>query len=137
MYIEKRKGEIDMKEKTTKREYYVLLKETVINGDVEDKDLLLEFIDKQIALIDNKAEKAKLKAAEKKAAGDELRDVVQSVLTDEYQTAAEIVSQIQGEGVSKAKVTSRLTQLVNAGIATKTDVKTEDKKTVKAYKLAD
>lgn len=126
-----------MKEKTTKREYYVLLKETVINGDVEDKDLLLEFIDKQIALIDNKAEKAKLKAAEKKAAGDELRDVVQSVLTDEYQTAAEIVSQIQGEGVSKAKVTSRLTQLVNAGIATKTDVKTEDKKTVKAYKLAD
>jgi hypothetical protein len=133
----KEKEKCIMKEKMTKKEYYALLKETVTNSEVENKEMLLEFIDSQVAVIDNKAEKAKAKAAEKKAAGDELREVVQSILTSEYQTGEEITAQIDGEDISKAKVVARLSQLVKAGIATKTDVKTEDSKTVKAYKLVD
>ena len=43
---------------------------------------------------------------------------------------------INDEEVTKAKVTARLTQLVKAEIAEKTDVKNEETgKTVKAYKL--
>jgi len=120
-----------MKDKMTKKDYYVMLKEIA-----EGNDELVAFIEKEIASIEAKAEKAKARAAEKRAAGDELRDAVQSVLTEELQTIDTITSQVEGEEITKAKVTARLTQLVKAGIAEKADVKTDDNKTVKAYKLA-
>ena len=130
-----------MEKKVTKRDYYEMLKEIVYptNADCEmtvEQGELIEFIDKQIALIDSKAEKAKARNAEKKANGDELREIVQSVLTEEYQTIDNIVSQIEGEEITKAKITARLTSLVKAGLATKSDVKNEETgKIQKAYKL--
>ena len=128
-----------MEKKITKKDYYAMLKEIVEESkDIEteiSKEELLEFINKQVASINAKAEKAKEKAAEKKANGDELREIVQSVLTEEYQTIDNIVSQIEGEEITKAKITARLTSLVKNGLAEKADVKTEDGKTVKAYKL--
>ena len=129
-----------MEKKITKKEYYAMLKEIVEESkDIEteiSKEELLEFINKRIASIETKAEKAKEKAAEKKANGDELREVVQSVLTDEYQTIDTILSQIEGEDITKAKITARLTSLVKAGLATKTDLRNEEtNKTQKAYKL--
>lgn len=129
-----------MEKKITKKDYYTMLKEIVEESkDIEteiSKEELLEFIDKQVASINAKAEKAKEKAAEKKANGDELREVVQSILTEEYQTIDSIVSQIDGEEITKAKITARLTSLVKAGLATKSDVKNEETgKIQKAYKL--
>lgn len=123
--------------KLTKKDYYNLIKETIEKIDVEAKDELMEFIDKQIAQIETKAEKAKARASEKKAAGDELREVVKSVLTKELQTSEAITEKIQDEEVSKAKVIARLTQLVKLGEVEKADVKTEDGRSVKAYKLVD
>lgn len=124
-----------MEKKTTKRDYYEMLKEIVLNTNVEGATELVEFIDKQVSLIDSKAEKAKARNAEKKANGDELRDVVQNVLTDEFQTIDAIVSQIEGEEITKAKITARLTSLVKNGIAEKTDVKDDEGRKLKAYKL--
>lgn len=129
-----------MEKKITKKDYYTMLKEIVEESkDIEteiSKEELLEFIDKQVASINAKAEKAKEKAAEKKANGDELREIVQSILTEEYQTIDSIVSQIDGEEITKAKITARLTSLVKAGLATKSDVKNEETgKIQKAYKL--
>lgn len=124
-----------MEKKTTKRDYYEMLKEIVLNTNVEGATELVEFIDKQVSLIDSKAEKAKARNAEKKANGDELREVVQNVLTDEFQTIDAIVSQIEGEEITKAKITARLTSLVKNGIAEKTDVKDDEGRKLKAYKL--
>lgn len=129
-----------MEKKITKKEYYAMLKD-IVRGDSNSEMTnsqyeLIKFIDKQIEAIETKAEKAKEKAAEKKANGDELREVVQSVLTDEYQTIDAIVSQIEGEDITKAKITARLTSLVKAGLATKSDLRNEETgKTQKAYKL--
>lgn len=129
-----------MEKKLTKKDYYVMLKD-IVRGDTNSEMTseqfdLINFIDRQIASIETKAEKAKEKAAEKKVNGDELREVVQSVLTDEYQTIDTIVSQIEGEEITKAKVTARLTSLVKVGLATKSDLKNEETgKTQKAYKL--
>lgn len=129
-----------MEKKITKKEYYAMLKD-IVRGDSNSEMTnsqceLIKFIDKQIEAIETKAEKAKEKAAEKKANGDELREVVQSVLTDEYQTIDTIVSQIEGEDITKAKITARLTSLVKAGLATKSDLRNEETgKTQKAYKL--
>lgn len=122
-------------EKITKKQSYEMLLDIVSNSDVELKGEMVEFINKEIATIDARAEKAKERAAAKREAGDELREAVKSVLTDELQTADAILVQLDGEELTKQKVIARLTQLVNAGVATKEDVKTEDNKTVKAYKL--
>lgn len=121
--------------KVTKKEYYTMLKEVVEGSNTENKSELVDFITKQITLLDNKSEKAREKAAIKKAEGDELRAIVEATLTDEYQTIVEITDQIDYEEISKAKVTARLTQLVNEGIAEKAEAKTEDNKKVMVYKL--
>ena len=117
--------------KLTKKEFYELIKEVVTKSDAEDKDNLIDFLDRQVEILENKAEKAKERAAEKRAAGDELRGVIKTLLTSEYQTADEIVAKFVDEDVTKAKVVARLGQLV------KTDIKTEDGRTVKAYRLAE
>ena len=122
-----------MEKKITKRDYYEMLKEIVLNANVEGATELVEFIDKQVSSIDSKAEKAKARNAEKKANG--LREAVQNVLTDEFQTIDAIVSQIEGEEITKAKITARLTSLVKNGIAEKTDVKDDEGRKLKAYKL--
>lgn len=128
-----------MEKKITKREKFEMLKE-IIRGDVNvemtvEQAELVDFLDSQINAIDAKAEKAKARNAEKKANGDELRDVVQTILTDEFQTIDAIVAQVEGEEITKAKVTARLTSLVNNGIAEKADVKDEEGRKLKAYKL--
>lgn len=128
-----------MEKKITKREKFEMLKE-IIRGDVNveitvEQAELIDFLDAQIVAIDTKAEKAKARNAVKKANGDELRDAVQSVLTNELQTIDAIVAQIEGEEISKAKITARLTSLVKNGIAEKEDVKDEEGRKLKAYKL--
>ena len=128
-----------MEKKLTKRDKFEMLKE-IVRGDVntemttEQADLI-DFLNAQIVAIDTKAEKAKARSAEKKANGDELRDVVQTILTEDYQTIDAIVAQIEGEDVTKAKVTARLTSLVKNGLAEKEDIKDEEGRKLKAYKL--
>ena len=122
--------------KMTKKDYFNAIKEIIEGTDSEIKGELIYFIESQIASIDNKAEKAKARAEVKKAEGDALREAVKSVLTSELQTADEILTQLDGEDLTVAKVRARLTQLVNLGEAEKADIKTEDNKTKKAYKLA-
>lgn len=103
-------------------------------GDVTAADVIA-YCDTALAQIAAKAEKAKEKAAEKKAEGDELRAAVKAVLTDELQTREDIFAKIEGEDLSVAKIGARLTQLVANGEAVKEQVKVGDRK-VMAYKLA-
>ena len=123
--------------KVTKKENYEMLMEIVENSNSEMKAELVDFITKQINSIDAKAVKAKEKAAEKRAEGDELRAAVKAVLTEELQTAETILGQIEGEELTKAKIVARLNQLVKNGEASKEEVKTEEGKKVMAYKLAE
>lgn len=121
--------------KLTKKDYYGMLKDIVLISDVDNKEELEAFIDRQIEIIDNKAEKAKERAAEKKAEGDELRAAIKSVLTEDYQSADDILAQLEGEDLSKAKIIARLTQLVNNGDAEKAQAKAEDGKKFMTYRL--
>lgn len=127
-----------MEKKLTKKDFYAAIRGMVegieMVGDIP-ADEVLAFIDKTVEQIDAKAAKAKEKAAEKKTEGDELRAAVEAILTDELQTIDAIAAQVEGEDVTKSKVTARLTQLVKADIARKEQVKDESGRKVMAYAL--
>lgn len=128
--------------KMTKVEYFEVIRGMVEGSDVEMKAELLEFIDTQVGQIKAKAEKAKAKAAEKKAVGDQLQADVFSVITDEFQTVNQIVDAVQAvtavEDVTRSKVVARLTKLVTAHAVAKEEVKVEGaSKKVMAYKLGE
>ena len=128
--------------KVTKRERYESIKALVeAVGAVEgiDTDGIVAFCDKEIATLDTRAEKAKERAAEKRAEGDELQAAVLAALTDELASRQEITDRIEGEDVTLAKVGYRLTALVKQGLAVKEEIAVtgEDGKSKKvaAYKL--
>lgn len=121
--------------KMTKTMWFEKIKEVVEVAEPEYKDEMIDFIDKQLEMLAGKAEKAKERAAMKKAEGDELRAVIKSILTEELQSIDAIVDQIEGDEITKSKVTARLTQLVKAEEAVKESI-TVDKRRIMAYKLA-
>ena len=111
--------------KVTKRERYESIKALVeAVGAVEgiDTDGIVAFCDKEIAALDTRAEKAKERAAEKRAEGDELQAAVLAALTDELASRQEITDRIEGEDVTLAKVGYRLTALVKQGLAVKEEI---------------
>ena len=121
-----------MADKMTKVEILGMIKE-----ECADNNVITEYCDKEIAALGAKAEKAKARAAAKKAEGDELRATVASVLTTEPMIAEDVLAAITDvEDLTKAKVQARLTQLVKAGEAVKTEVTVDGKKRM-AYSLAE
>jgi len=105
--------------KITKKDVLFAIKNLVENGTLEgvSADDVIAYVDTTIAQIDAKAAKAKEKAAEKKAEGDALYDAVAAVLTDEYQTIADILAKVNDPDATTAKVSARLTKLRKADMA--------------------
>lgn len=122
--------------KMTKAMWFEEIKAVVEGCEHEQKAEMIEFIDKQLEYLDGKKKAAAERAAKKRAEGDALRDAVEQVLTTELQSIDQITAQIEGEDVTKAKVTARLTQLVKAELAQKDMIKEESGRKVTAYKLA-
>ena len=112
-------------EKITKREMFEAIKETFETGSCKfAAATVMAFCDKEIASLDSKAAKAKERAAAKKAEADVLMDQVRDALTGEFQTIADIAAAVAevNADATVSKVTYRLTKLVEAGDAEKTDV---------------
>lgn len=124
-----------MSEKKTHSEMYAEMSALAAEAGRED---LVEFCDKQIESLARKAEKARERAAEKAAQGDELKVLVAGALTDELQTGAAIFAAVEGEvdEVTIGKVRARLTTLVRDGGAVKEEIKNEEGHKVMAYRLA-
>lgn len=119
--------------KITKVEKLNMIKEVLI--EVEGTEMLVEFVDEQIEQIQAKAEKAKQRAAEKRAEGDALRNTIQSLITNEWQSIDDIFNQIDDEEVTRSKITARLTQLIKAGIIEKEPQKSETGNKQMVYRL--
>ena len=112
-------------EKITKREMFEAIKETFETGSCKfDAATVMTFCDKEIASLASKAAKAKERAAAKKAEADVLMGQVEAALTGEFQTIADIAAAVAevNPDATVSKVTYRLTKLVEAGDAEKTDV---------------
>jgi len=125
--------------KVTKKEYYGMVQEVVEASNIENKEDVLAFIQREVEILDAKAEKAAERAAAKKAEGDELRAVVEGVVTEELQTADAITAAVQAQTgdseITKSKVVARLSQLVRNGVVAKDEVKVDSRK-LTAYRLA-
>lgn len=75
---------------------------------------LRDFIGHEVELLDNKAAAAAKRAADKRQAGDELREKVAGVLdTEKFMTINEIVNALGDPDISAQMVTARLTQLAS------------------------
>ena len=128
--------------KMTKRDMFETVKKAFETGEFDLVDEVIAFCDKEIESLDAKAVKAKERAAAKKAEADVLMDQVREALTDEYQTIADIAATVStvNADATVSKTTYRLSKLVEAGIAEKTQITipaTETSKTrkVQAYRL--
>ena len=124
-------------EKITKREMYEAIIEVMNGGELKyDPADVIAFCENAIALLDKKAAKAKETAAKKRAEGDELTDAVRAVLSaDTFEPISDIAARIQGDDVTVAKVTYRLTQLVKNGEAEKSEITVPATETSKARKI--
>ena len=126
-----------MEKKLTKKEFYAGIIEAMKTGDSPiAKEEVIAFCENEIALLDKKATKAKERQAAKKAEGDELTDIVKSVLTEEFQVTADIAKAVVdatgNEDYTIHKIQYRLGQLVKNGVAESTDVKIPGGEGVKA-----
>lgn len=109
-------------EKMTKKEIFGLIAETCA-----DNEVIVDFCAAEITKLDNKAAKAKEKAALKKAAGDELYAVIVEAVGTENVTAEDVLASIEGEDLTVAKVRARLSQAVKNGVLVKESVKVDGK----------
>lgn len=89
---------------------------------------IVAFCDKEIALIDSKAAKAKERATAKKDDVDELYDAVVAALSDEPITIADMTAKFDDDTISRSKIQYRLVKAVKNGAATKVDVTVDGKK---------
>jgi len=113
-------------------------------GDTEveiTKEELIAYCEGEIEALAKKAAKAKETAAKKKAE-DPLLAVVAAALTAEPQVIADITAVVAetNPDATVSKVTNRLTKLVEAGTAVRSEVSVSSsdgkKRNIKAYALA-
>lgn len=125
-----------MSERVTKTDMYARIYDALIAADETE---LADWVEEEMAALAIKAEKAKARAAAKRAEGDEYKAIVAGALTDEFQTGAAIFEAVGDEDFTIAKVRARLTALVKDGSAVKEEVTVESdgkSRKVMAYRLA-
>lgn len=121
---------MNTKNRITKRDYYNCI-DALINAANDAGFGLPEgityedlngFVAHEVELLDNKAAAAAKRAAEKRVAGDALREKIYSVLTEEPQTLPQIVAAVGDPGLSPQMLSPRLKALVDLGQAAKVSV---------------
>lgn len=128
--------------KVSKKVVYQAIIDAMTTGECTmDPQIIIKMCQNEINMLERRQDKAKERAAEKKAANDELTALIEDLLTNEYQTVADFINQLNDKNMSQQKVVYRLSALAKAGIAEKGEVKVPGSegsraRTVVAYKLA-
>lgn len=131
--------------KMTKKEIYEELKVFAETGKLSEKldnETLKAFCDREIAILENKKEKAKALADKKKKEGDKLSEAIFSVLTHDYEPIAAIVEKVDSEEITVSKAVYRLNKLAAAGEVEKADIEVpvgdgKKSRVVKGYRIAE
>lgn len=123
----------------TKRDVLVAMSkvnfEDVTVGDVTvTAQDFYDYIDSAIETLDKRADAAAKRAADKKAAGDDLRAKIKTVIEEGDKTIADIVTALDDPDVTSAMVVARVSQLVKLGEIFKSDI-TVDGRKLKLYSV--
>ena len=111
-----------MEKKITKIEVLGIIKEAMA-----DNEVVVAYCDNEIAHLEAKAAKAKERAAEKRAAGDELYAAVIGCVGTDPVTADAVLAMLEGDDLTVAKVRARLSQGVANGVLAKESIKVDGK----------
>lgn len=116
--------------------------EIVVDGVEISAQDILNYAGLAKTQLASKSDRAKAKAAEKKAEGDILRKAVEAVLTEMPMSIDEITSAVIAAGVegyaddiTRGKIVPRLTALEKMGVVRKETIKGADKRKISAYAL--
>lgn len=129
-------------EKMTKKAYFEAIDEIAIFAQTHGYDFdmaakVKEFVAQEIEHLESRTAKAREKRAEKRE-DDTLMQDVRDVLTGDFMTGEDIVAAIGRDDVTKGKIVTRLTKLVEAGVVEKDEITIETdggKRKAKAYRL--
>lgn len=123
--------------KKTKAMYFAELREMIVNAgiDQEKQDELLEFIDKEVDTLNRRKDAAAARAEKKRAESDALTDAIFAKIGEELVTVDDIMDGLDGEDITRNKVTARLGKLVKMGKIVKESVKVDGKNRM-AYRVA-
>ena len=118
-------------EKVTKRE---VLEKLAQVPEVKDSEMFMGYIAKELENLEKRNAYRRNKAKD----ADDLTDEIKTILfaANEPMTIANIEDKCETADVTPAKITARLTQLVDAGLVERTEVKIEKRK-VKGYKIVE
>lgn len=121
--------------KLTKKDKYGMLLEILAEVELEDKAMLVEFIEGEVGTLAKKAESAKGRIRAKKE--DLMKEAVLAVLGAEGRLGSGILSDVlvDFEDATQAKITARLSALAKEGLVVKENITVEGRKLV-SYKLA-
>lgn len=124
-------------ERKTKRDYFETLREMVVATvpDQAEQDEMLEFIDRELEILENRKAAAQKRAEKRRAESDALTDQIYSLLGDDWSTVDTIVESIDDEEVTRNKVTSRLGKLIKLGKVEKESIKVDGKSRMAYRKL--
>lgn len=129
----------------TKREVFESIIASAQNETLTIEGMTTEdvvaFFTNEITNLDKRAERSRATAAKKREAGDAMTEAVKAILTNDFQTIADVAAQMEGEEVTASKVTYRLNALVKEGYAEKADVQVPGiegakARVVKAFRIA-
>ena len=124
-------------ERKTKRDYFETLREMVVAtvSDQAEQNEMLEFIDRELEILENRKAAAQKRAEKRRAESDALTDQIYSLLGDDWSTVDTIVESIDDEEVTRNKVTSRLGKLIKLGKVEKETIKVDGKSRMAYRKL--
>ena len=129
-----------MEDRITKRDVLIALIEAIDAGDVEINDSRItlddirDYAEEAMIQIDMKNERSRIKSLARRRETDRLRADVKEALTDEFQTGDEILAKVQGTNITKAKVVSRLSDLIKHNEAVKDNITNEYGSRIVVYK---
>lgn len=117
--------------KMTKKDYYKEILQH-FEDDCPESEMIRNFLENEIMLLNRKTESAKLKALEAKEKGDELREQIYDILSsqeeEDFIPVSKIKEILNNDTITSQKISARLTQLFKLGIIEKQEISFEGRK---------
>lgn len=116
--------------KMTKRDYYKKILQH-FEDNCPESEMIRNFLENEIMLLDRKTESAKLKAIEAKEKGDELREQIYDILPgqeEDFIPVSKIKEILNNDSITSQKISARLTQLFKLNRIEKQEISFEGQK---------